>query len=122
MINLGRPCYNMQQRVGEWADLTFGTPPNAPLKVHIDRIIDEVKEVNDELEMKPWGFSVGQALVDPEFRSRIGKELADVLITLYRAADVLDIDLDSVAYDKQSVNEQRRWHKNGDGTGKHIKE
>lgn len=94
-----------QRSITYWADETFGYAAS-DLKVW-ERFMDEVRE----LEAAMYVSNVAA-----------GRECADVLITLYRLADYLHVDLNAEVDRKMAINRARKWHTNGDGTGQHIEE
>lgn len=119
MSGLGRPWYDMQQRIHEWAEIEFGSATHVfPL---FKRVTDEVDELKLELDLAGHGLMVNQVKNMPQFKVRIAKECADIVITLFRLCGSLGIDLMTAIDDKQTINEGRRRERNGDGTGKHIK-
>jgi NTP pyrophosphatase (non-canonical NTP hydrolase) len=96
-----------QHTICSWADKTFGY---AGYEASLRRMLKEIDE------LKTLKFN--------EFKDadKIADECADVLITLYRIANVLNFDLHSCVDHKMEINRSRKWKSNGDGTGQHIKE
>lgn len=116
---LRTPFYDIQQRIHEWAEVTFGSA-NHPYPLY-KRIKDELDELNDELGLYGVQQTIHSIQTLPSVKTRIAKECADVAITLFRFCGALGIDLLSEVEKKQDINESRRWVAHGDGTGKHIK-
>ena len=90
-----------QLSITNWADKTFGF---CQQERAIDRMVEEVRELQS-----------GSV-------SDVPNECADILITLYRIADVFNFDLHAAVDHKMQINRARKWKSNGDGTGQHIKE
>jgi dCTP diphosphatase len=65
-------------------------------------------EAGELVEIFQW-MTPGESseLGDAETRRAVGEELADVLQYLIRLADVLDLDLEQVLWEKLRVNEDR---------------
>lgn len=112
------PFYDIQQRIHEWAETVFGKASH-PMPLY-NRIVDEVEELREELEIHGVQQTIHSIRVMPGLKERIAKECADVAITLFRFCGSLGIDLLVEVEKKMDVNESRRWTSNGDGTGKHI--
>ncbi len=62
-------------------------------------LVGEVGELAELFQWLPADEAVRRVAVEP-LRTRVGEELADVLVYLVRLADVLDIDLASAARSK----------------------
>lgn len=90
-----------QQSISEWAEETFG--PVASPFIARSRAIIEMEEF--KLAFEP------DTLMD---------EAADIVICLYRLADLLGRDLHVEIDRKMAVNRSRKWHRFGDGTGAHV--
>jgi len=119
MSGLVRPWYNEQERIHEWAEITFGSPTHlAPLH---KRVLSEVDELNQEVGMLGEGLLLKQLRSMLVTRRRIGQECADIVITLFRLCGAIGVDLMDEVDKKQTVNEGRKWRSFGDGTGQHIK-
>jgi NTP pyrophosphatase (non-canonical NTP hydrolase) len=93
-----------QQSITAWAEETFGAVAHHPDLVK--RALLELQELEEA--------------VSKQSQIEIAGELADVMILLYRLAELNDIDLKKAIDEKMNVNRHRRWKKNGDGTGRHI--
>ncbi len=63
-------------------------------------------EVGELFQWLPADEAVRRAAAEP-FRTRVGEELADVLVYLIRLADVLDIDLAHAARGKIAAAARR---------------
>jgi NTP pyrophosphatase (non-canonical NTP hydrolase) len=50
----------------------------------------------------------------------LAAELPDILITLYRVAERLGVDLHSAVNEKMAVNRGRTWNVSPNGTGRHV--
>ena len=99
LIEMGMYREETQKSICEWADTTFGeTTPDAA----IDRCVKEMEEF------------------DKADAEHVANEAADVVITLYRVAQVMGFDLLEAVDLKMRVNRGRTWTKNGDGTGQHT--
>jgi len=94
-----------QASIVKWADETFG---KATRSAAFERLEDEFDELKLDAEDMEWSLAKG--------------ECADVLITLYRLASALDIDLHAEVDAKMAINRARKWRSNGDGTGQHVRE
>jgi dCTP diphosphatase len=64
-------------------------------------------EAAELLEHFQWLTEEQSRSLSAEDRSRVGNEMADVLIYLVRIADKLDIDLIAASKDKLALNEQK---------------
>jgi dCTP diphosphatase len=62
-------------------------------------LVGEVGELAELFQWLPAEAAVARVRDEP-LRSRVGEELADVLVYLVRLADVLDIDLGDAAFRK----------------------
>jgi dCTP diphosphatase len=69
-------------------------------------LVGEVGELSELFQWLP-AESALQAAAEEPFRTRVGEELADVLLYLVRLADVLDVDLGLAAEAKMSRNAQK---------------
>lgn len=94
-----------QSSICTWADATFG---KASLGSSARRMEEEIGEL-------AGAVASGRA-------DLIANECADVLITMYRLAEVLHFDLAGAVVVKMAVNRGRTWVSHGDGTGQHVKE
>lgn len=97
-----------QYTVSRWADDTFGCVFDAEHSVR--RAVEEMREFIELYEAND---------LDPR---ALGTEAADVVITLFRLASVLRIDLMEEVDRKMKVNRTRRWQADGTGHGYHVKE
>ncbi len=64
-------------------------------------------EAAELLERFQWLTEPQSAALSPEDRSKVGDELADVLLYLIRLADKLDLDLIACAREKLRVNAEK---------------
>jgi len=69
-------------------------------------LVGEVGELAELFQWLPADEAVPRVATEP-LQTRVGEELADVLIYLVRLADVLDIDLASAAHAKVSAAASR---------------
>ncbi len=69
-------------------------------------LVGEVGELAELLQWLPESDVAVRAAQEP-LRTRVGEELADVLIYLVRLADVLDCDLTSAARSKLAAADER---------------
>lgn len=69
-------------------------------------LVGEVGELAELLQWLPADQAAALALQEP-LRSRLGEELADVLLYLVRLADVLQVDLSAAVVRKASANAER---------------
>ena len=97
---------DLQQRISEWADLTFGRA----------QVLPSLRRVQSELLELESAIQPGEAIAPA------AEEAADVLICLFRLASVVGFDLLAEAERKHAINLGRHWKLNGDGTGQHVKE
>lgn len=104
--------HETQRTISEWGFKTFGYPKNViPV---IDRMKDEVDELEELKEQsKKYNDLVYTKMAD---------ECADIYIMLCQVMAVLGYDLQACVDHKMQINRARKWKKNGDGTGQHIKE
>ena len=74
-----------------------------------DLAISLALEAAEVLEVFQWKSlaSVESLLQDPEYRSEISQELADVLIYLLLLSDRLGIDLSKAFAEKMAINDQK---------------
>ncbi len=93
-----------QKSVTQWAEKTFGPAPDHGALV--DRACLELQELRSALKAE-----------DVE---EIGSELADIIILLYRIAELRGLDITEQIDSKMQVNRQRAWIAKGDGTGRHV--
>ncbi len=93
-----------QKSIAQWAETTFGTASDHTSL--IDRTLIEIEEL--------------RSAVKSGSKTDTSNELADVLIILYRLAELNNIDLTHAINHKMAINRSRRWEQAGDGTGKHI--
>lgn len=98
-----------QKTICDWADRTFGFPKS--LEVSIKRMLEEVEELK--------GIDYKSSVTNLE---KVADECADIYITLVRVMGTIGYDLHSCVNHKMQINRARKWKRNGDGTGKHIKE
>jgi dCTP diphosphatase len=64
-------------------------------------------ECGELLEHFQWLSETQSANLDPNKKSAVGQELADILIYLIRLAERLDLDLIAATKDKIALNERR---------------
>lgn len=100
--------HETQRTICDWADKTFGFSKDP--RSTIERMLKEVRELEDKMES---GAATYEELSD---------EMADVFITGYRVFDMLGYNAQACIDHKMEINRARKWKKNGDGTGQHIKE
>lgn len=93
--------------IAKWAEDTFG--PHTHALAGVNRVQAELNEL----------FAAAGAV--PQDHAKITNEVADVLITVYRYAYSMGIDIHEAVAAKMAVNRARLWKRNGDGTGQHIK-
>ena len=122
---------DIQKRIGEWSDLTFGAPKN--IEVLHDRAVEEAEEFKDIIhsciddavtDVSPNEFIL-LAQQNPILTKTLldyKKEMADVMIMLFNIAHHLKFDLLEEVDLVQSRNERRKRKSYGDGTGQHIEE
>lgn len=101
-----------QHTVGAWARSTFGEVGT------VDAALRVGKEAHELVEAAFHAMVFG----NPGFEHKAHVELADVLITLYRLADVYDVDIHKLVDEKMAVNRTRKWKLDGRGGGQHIPE
>ena len=93
------------ESIAKWELDTFGTGPLTSIYL---RAMEEMGELAQIIRDNPADCI------------HISHEAADVIITL--VGILVSCRRVSAVDDKMAINRQRRWHKNGDGTGYHIKE
>jgi NTP pyrophosphatase (non-canonical NTP hydrolase) len=93
-----------QTSIAEWAEEAFG--PVSDYSALVKRASLELIELE-------------QAVYDGS-KDEIANEIADVMILLYRLAELNKIDLAAAINKKMTINRKRRWLKSGDGTGRHV--
>lgn len=102
-----------QRSISDWADTTFGSVLD-PFKA-IRRSAEEMQEflqLYNQVKMEDERAPIDYL--------KILNEAADVVITLYRLAQVFQMDL-SIAVDlKMKINRQRQWQLDGTGHGQHL--
>jgi NTP pyrophosphatase (non-canonical NTP hydrolase) len=103
-----------QKTITHWAHKTFGptTPWNA-----FARMQKEYWELRDIV------FALDQVPLDPSCLDKVQKareECADVLVTLYRVAEVLGCDLHEEVNRKMKINRARKWVVDENGHGQHV--
>jgi dCTP diphosphatase len=79
-------------------------------------LVGEVGELSELFQWLPAESARSQAQEEP-LRTRVGEELADVLLYLVRLADVLDVDLRSAAGSKIKQNDLKHPSFPPDGKG-----
>jgi dCTP diphosphatase len=77
----------------------FHSPKNLAVALNV--------EAAELLEHFQWLTDVQSAALSPEVRSKVGEEMADVLLYLTRLADKLDLDLIACAREKLRVNAEK---------------
>ncbi len=100
-----------QATITTWQRETFGetTPWHA-----FQRMQKEYWELRDLIHAMDHGRKVALG--------EVAGELADVLITLYRVAEVSGINLEAAVDHKMQINRARKWAVDATGNGQHIKE
>lgn len=116
-----------QETINEWAEATFG-PIDA--RGAFLRCADEFAELARVFGLDGLAadmmFRLQEARALPgrtlatEDESKARIECADVLITLYRVAEVLRGDLHWGVDDKMKINRAREWRIVGPGIGQHV--
>jgi len=96
-----------QKSICQWADETFGTA-RAPAALRKMRA-----ELYELLKESSYMIPRTQRLAD---------EMADVVITMYRVAELSGFDLHTIIDAKMQINRRRKWRRRGDGTAEHIEE
>lgn len=94
-----------QQTITKWADKAFG---QTTLNAAYERYMKEVDELEEEMLQPGDGPP-----------ANLPMECADILITLYRVAEVAGFDLHQAVDTKMQINRAREWTVNPDGTGQH---
>jgi len=101
-----------QRTISDWAHDTFGKCSTYAAFLRMDKEYKELSDVMDQF--LTW---------TPEQRAKaldqVANECADILITLYRVADVSSFDLHEAVDHKMKINRARKWKVNSDGTGQH---
>lgn len=114
-----------QESVGEWRQATFGrADPHSPRMAL--RLLEEAVEL--AVAAGADGFDVEElvekALERAARKKRgvvaIAKEIGDVGVTLYAAAEVYGCDAAAQIDAVMRVNRARTWRSTGDGCGQHV--
>jgi NTP pyrophosphatase (non-canonical NTP hydrolase) len=95
-----------QESICQWADDTFG-PVKSTVRVAI-RSNEEMSELLRALS------------ADDDLKAL--EEVADVVIVLYRVAEMLGGNLHVEVDRKMAINRARRWNLTGDGHGYHVRD
>ena len=95
-----------QHTIAAWGEETFGPVASASVlveraRLEFDELADAVRENDD---------------------AAVAQEIADILILLYRVATLHNAEVDQAVQAKMKVNRARTWVRNGDGTGRHVKQ
>ncbi len=101
-------AHETQQSITQWAAETFG-PCSAARAVA--RMVEEMEELK-AVDATAWPTAT--------YVKKLKDECADVLITMYRAASLLQFDVQQAVDDKMAINRAREWTLRDDGTGYHI--
>jgi hypothetical protein len=96
-----------QETITDWAKKTFG---KCTVEASIRRMLKECKELEDKVDS---GAATYQDLAE---------EIADIFITGHRALSEMNYVTDAIVNYKMEVNRNRKWKRNGDGTGQHVEE
>ena len=95
-----------QQSIADWADHVFGpAPSNARIAARAN------EEMAELLRVLTAESNVEHAIT----------EAADVVIILYRLAEVNGLSLEEAIDRKMAVNRRRQWEKDGTGHGYHVR-
>lgn len=94
------------QSICDWGDSVFGKADT--LKAYAIRAQEELRELIEAIDAS-------------ETEEEIVGEAADVTILLHRLVGTIGLDLYSAVDNKMTINRQRQWGKDGNGTGRHIK-
>lgn len=97
-----------QHTVTQWQLETFG--PTDILSA-FERMQKEYWELRDKVH----SYAKGGLIQDYE----VAEECADVLITLYRVAELCGCKLQTEVDKKMVINRGRQWVKDGTGNGQH---
>ena len=92
--------------IGQWADETFG------LCHSYTDALNRVRKEFEELET---------SIFNNEPDAAIAAEAADVIITLTRIFNMAKVDMGLEIDAKMAINRNRKWKRDKDGTGKHIR-
>lgn len=105
-----------QETITKWQSETFG---ETTAWAAFTRMQKEYWELRDMLHAMD-----GRAERDGDMPDEhaVGMECADVLITLYRVAESVGIDLAKMVDEKMRINRARKWVVDGTGNGQHVKE
>jgi NTP pyrophosphatase (non-canonical NTP hydrolase) len=91
-----------QKSITKWQSATFG-PTTALLAFR--RMQKEYVELKEAIQLG--------------YHDKARDEVADVMITLYRIAECLGLDLHEAVNEKMSVNRARTWDVDANGHGQH---
>jgi NTP pyrophosphatase (non-canonical NTP hydrolase) len=97
-----------QQTISKWANETFG-PVGSNQRVAI-RANEEMAELLRTLS------------IDDNDAEKAIEEVADIFIVLYRLVDRMGGDVHAAIDKKMMINRQRRWHLDGSGCERHIRD
>lgn len=105
-----------QASITHWQRKTFG---ESTAQAAFQRMREEYWELRDALHLRgEWAdVDLGEKRL-----AKAREECADVLITLYRVAELLGVDLHEAVDAKMKINRERRWVVDGSGNGQHVKD
>ena len=70
-------------------------------------LVGEVGELSELFQWIPADNAVSRVAEQPRLQTRVGEEMADVLLYLVRLADVLEVDLEGAATRKLASNARK---------------
>lgn len=100
-----RVIHETQSSISAWADATFGS---------LKSIVRAGTRANEEMA------ELLTALAKDDI-GKVGPEIADVVICLYRLAHNLGVNLSGEIDRKMAINRARKWVPDGTGHGYHVK-
>lgn len=119
-------AYETQQTISTWAADTFGpcTLERAAL-----RAVEEMVEFIEILQLQGLEFlsmaKVKKSSIlhdfEPYQKPQLMKEAADIVVCLYRVADLLGQNLHKEIDRVMQINRGRQWVRDGKGCGYHVK-
>ena len=96
-----------QETITNWAESTFGEASSCA------RVAARANE-----EMAELLRALTADFIDP---AKAAEEAADIVIVLFRVAEMCGRDLLEEVDRKMSINRARKWKLSGDGHGYHVK-
>lgn len=101
-----------QSSISTWGKETFGVGPGYNVLGILTRMNVEVAEL--------LSFASHFDTLTLEEKTKLGEEMADVLVVLYQGAEAAGVDLLKEVDDKMHVNRNRTWKRTASGRHQHA--